>query len=458
MGQSKGATVLHDRLGLNCFDAICSALLFLLVIALSVQGPTLLVIGTMEFTAGHALVGIVGACSCVWCLRVRRGLRLPPASITALLGLFTIITCIDASQFGFGATILKYAFQYLVLAVSMNLMRLMEPSRAERCVLVSAWVVLVMVLGNACLHAGAFAEYYASPWDGHPNFETVFSGGVNLEATWPAMLGVFMANNHCGWAYLLSTIVFAAGVQSRAGLMLAVGAFAYVVLIKNGGRPSWRRLVSTSLVVFMAAAFSIMGPRALAIAPNAQSAVGDSADSVEAESSSDDTANESREDEGVDDIVTSSLDSVLDSDPAPGSSQKSLVGTPGRKGIWVASIQVFQDAPLLGHGAGNAMDAVRDLSGYPYREDNVHNYPLQILLDFGFIGFVAFAVVVIGFVVSSARNRFVNPFSAFIVLYLVGGMVQFAGGELLVGFAIAGYAAFGPGFTPAKDVRGQFGE
>ena len=59
---------------------------------------------------------------------------------------------------------------------------------------------------------------------------------------------------------------------------------------------------------------------------------------------------------------------------------------PGTKGIWAASLQVFQDAPFFGHGAGNAMDAVRDLSGYPYREDNVHNYPLQVLLDFASLG------------------------------------------------------------------------
>lgn len=449
MGQGKGAGLMRERLGANRFEVVSSVLLSLLVVALSVQGPTLFAIGTMDLTMGHALVGIVGASSLAWCLCSREGLRLPPAPITALLGLFAIVTCIDAPRFGFGATIFKYVFQYLVLSVSMNLMRLMEPKRAERCVQVSAWIVLVMVLGNACLNAGAFAEYYANPWDGHPNFETVFSGGVNLEATWPAMLGVFMANNRCGWAYLLITIVFAAGVQSRAGLMLAVGAFVYVVLVKDGECPSWRRIASTVLVVCIAAVFSIVGPRALVMTAEEQSSVSDSADVV---------GGVSGPDAASDHLGGSSAGTVQASGLALESSRESLIGTPGRKGIWAASLQVFQDEPLLGHGAGNAMDAVRDLSGYPYREDNVHNYPLQILLDFGLVGFAAFAAVVVGFVVSSVRSRFVSPFSAFIALYLMGGMVQFAGGELLVGFAIAGYAAFGSGFGSARGAGGQLDE
>ena len=455
MDQGKGAGLLRNKLGSDRFDAVSSILLFLLVIALCVQGPTLFAIGTMDFTVGHALVGIVGGSSVAWCLCSREGLQLPPTPITALLGLFAVITCMDVPRFGFGATIFKYVFQYLVLAVSVNLMMLMKPRRAELCIRVSAWVVLATVLTNACIHVGAFTEYYASPWDGHPNFETVFSGGVNLEATWPAMLGVFMANNRRGWGYLLSTIVFAAGVQSRAGLMLAVGAFVYVVLIKDGARPSWKRVVLTAFVVLVATAFTIAGPRALVMTTDMEPSAGDSADLTGGETGSAMPA-DLQGAAGTGNIEESFADGDQASGLPSGQSQGSLIGTPGRKGIWAASFQVFQDAPFFGHGAGNAMDAVRDFSGYPYREDNVHNYPLQVLLDFGLIGFAAFVAVVIEFVISSARSRFISPFSAFIVLYLTGGMVQFAGGELLVGFAIAGYAAFGSGFWSTKSVmRGQ---
>lgn len=115
MGQGKGADLLRNKLGSDRFDAVSSILLFLLVIALCVQGPTLFAIGTMDFTVGHALVGIVGVSSVVWCLCSREGLQLPPTPITALLGLFAVITCMDIPRFGFGATIFKYVFQYLFL-------------------------------------------------------------------------------------------------------------------------------------------------------------------------------------------------------------------------------------------------------------------------------------------------------------------------------------------------------
>ena len=98
---------------------------------------------------------------------------------------------------------------------------------------------------------------------------------------------------------------------------------------------------------------------------------------------------------------------------------------------------------LLGYGAGNAMDAVRAVTGYPYREDNVHNYPLQVLMDFGLVGFAVFAVVTLRFLWRGARARFYSPYAAFVLLYLIGGLIQFRGGELLVGFALAGLVAFG---------------
>lgn len=66
MDQGKGAGLLRNKLGSDRFDAISSILLFLLVIALCVQGPTLFAIGTMDFTVGHALVGIVGVSSVAW--------------------------------------------------------------------------------------------------------------------------------------------------------------------------------------------------------------------------------------------------------------------------------------------------------------------------------------------------------------------------------------------------------
>ncbi len=386
----------HLGLGLN------EVLLVLMVVALSVQGPNLFAFGGMDFTLGHALVGVVGAASVVRVLLARVRLVLPSASINVLLAVFAAITLVDTPTHGFGSTILKYVFQYLVLVVALNLMVLVGGEKSERLVMAGAWIVLAIVLVNAAAHAGAFLEYYDHPWDGHPNYATVFSGGVNLEATWPAMLGVFCRNNRSGWAYLGIAYVFGALTQSRAGLMLAVGAIVYVLLIKDGGRPALRRALVVCAVAIVAALYTFAGPRAASVR-----------------------------------VAAENPPAVEEADPdAP-------QGIPGRRGIWMGSVEAFYDAPVLGYGAGNAMDAVRAVTGYPYREDNVHNYPLQVLLDFGLVGLAVFAVVVVRFLVLGARAHFRSPFAAFVVLYLVGGMIQFKGGELLVGFALAGLVAFG---------------
>ena len=388
-----------SRLGLG----VNEVLLVLMVVALSVQGPNLFAFGGMDFTLGHALVGVVGAASVARVLLARRRPILPSASINVLFVTFVVITLVDTPVHGFGATILKYAFQYLVLIVALNLMVLVGGEKSERLILAGAWIVLAIVLINALAHAGAFLEYYDHPWDGHPNYATVFSGGVNLEATWPAMLGVFCRNNRGGWTYLGLTYVFGALTQSRAGLMLAVGAIVYVLLVKDGGRPGLRRVAVVAILAAAAALYIVAGPRAASVHSATES------------------------------VSVTEEETVSD---AP-------QGIPGRRGIWMGSIEAFYDAPVLGYGAGNAMDAVRAVTGYPYHEDNVHNYPLQVLLDFGLVGLAVFAVVVVRFLVLGVRARFRSPFAAFVALYLVGGMIQFKGGELLVGFALAGLVAFG---------------
>lgn len=392
-------------------------LLVLMVIALSVQGPSLFALGSMDFTLGHALVGIVGVISLLRCLYVSRHLVMPPVSLHVLFGTFVVLTFLSSSPFGFGTMIFKYVFQYLVLVVALNLMALIgDGDKSSRFITWGAWIVLAIVLINAAMNYSAFLEYYDHPWDGHPNFSTIFSGGVNLEATWPAMLGVFFRDDREGHIYLGITYAFAALVQSRAGVMLAVLALAYVIIVR---RCKTSHLLVRYLIVIAAGVFAIffvlVGPRAIS-AQAAAEAQQRAAASVTVEGAS------------------SATDAV--------SSQPK--GVPGRSGIWAASVDLLGSMPLFGYGSGNAMDAVRSITQYPYREDNVHNYPLQIMLDFGFIGFAVFAVITVAFLVKAIKAHLRSPFAAFIVLYLIGGMIQFAGAELLVGFAIAGYFAFGP--------------
>lgn len=388
--------------GRGCRYYADGALFLLMMLAISVKGSTLFVFGGMEFTFTHAAVGVLGGYIFARCLMAGKGLRLPTAPVNILLAAFAIITLIDTPRYGFGSLLLKYVFQYLVILVMVNFYGLLGSSRSVRLVRAGAWLVLALIVVNAAVHFRAFAAYYASPWDGHPNYDTLFAGGVNLEATWPAMFAVFFDNDRRGRVYLVLVLLFSVLVASRAGLVLVVLAAAYVLLFKGArlGRRVWLALGACALVAALAVAVGVAAGVPMF---ERMMSIGDDGGSLQ------------------------------------------------RVAIWRNALKTFQMAPLFGVGAGHAMAWVRHFSHVAFPEDNVHMYPLQILVDFGLVGFVVFAACVLRFVVQNARERFRSSFSAFVLLYLLIGLIQFRGGELPLGFVLAGVCAFGPAYAGGRE-------
>ena len=87
--------------------------------------------------------------------------------------------------------------------------------------------------------------------------------------------------------------------------------------------------------------------------------------------------------------------------------------------MWQYALSAFIDAPLFGNGAGNAVVHLKMVSGTPFSEGNIHNYPLQVLLDFGFIGFVFFIALILNVMAIFRKERFSNPFAAYILCWVV---------------------------------------
>ena len=114
-------------------------------------------------------------------------------------------------------------------------------------------------------------------------------------------------------------------------------------------------------------------------------------------------------------------------------------GSTGRMDMWQYALSAFIDAPLFGNGAGNAVVHLKMVSGTPFSEGNIHNYPLQVLLDFGFMGFVFFIALILNVMAIFRKERFSNPFAAYILCWVVGSLFQFRGADALLAFFIAGY-------------------
>ena len=106
--------------------------------------------------------------------------------------------------------------------------------------------------------------------------------------------------------------------------------------------------------------------------------------------------------------------------------------------MWQYAMVTFFDAPLLGNGAGNAINHMSAVADVAFSEDNVHLYCLQVLLDFGLVGFLVFFAMVVSFIKHCASTKIASPFSAYLLIYLVASFVQFSGGDVLVGFALGG--------------------
>lgn len=145
-----------------------------------------------------------------------------------------------------------------------------------------------------------------------------------------------------------------------------------------------------------------------------------------------------------------------------GASDEQLESMSGRTGLWAIGWEMFKDAPILGHGfqAGVRYKGIQ--YGLPLGT-NMHSSHMQVLVDVGFLGYVAWLVFVLG---AAARTFFVfrrQPKSGaeyvtlvavtlvvFIILFrsVLGHVLVSLQTNLLIFFAVYLYAM--SGFTSKR--------
>jgi hypothetical protein len=83
---------------------------------------------------------------------------------------------------------------------------------------------------------------------------------------------------------------------------------------------------------------------------------------------------------------------------------------------------------FFGYGPGNSMDKLIAM-GLETNNNNLHNYYLQVLLDFGLLGLIAYVLFICYFLFNP---HIVLEFKLFLSLYLLASFVQFRGAEPLI--------------------------
>ncbi|WP_152989130.1 O-antigen ligase family protein [Pseudomonas citronellolis] len=102
----------------------------------------------------------------------------------------------------------------------------------------------------------------------------------------------------------------------------------------------------------------------------------------------------------------------------------------GRIGLLRGALTAL-DRNMWGYGTGNSLNAMTNITGIVYKENNLHNIYLQILLDLGVFGFASF-ILFAAFVISrSIRHGFSNTYQVLATTYLLIGLIQFTGFDAL---------------------------
>lgn len=367
--------------------------LTILAVSLCLQNITIVEIGGLSVRPMHLITGAYLVLFAGGCLRFRQKPLLPPLPFGIVILVFTLISLINVPRYGLTSLTLNYLLLYALVVLFMNIMDQLSLQQALQGCIWCSNIVLILVLGNALLHTDAILRFLVEQWDGHPNYPTIFSGGVNIEVSWLALLCLFHKPNKNGIIFLASIAALSILFESRAGMILvAVDALYFLLQSHHLSKRFVFRAALSAIVILVL--FSIV---AMFFGANPWERF-------------------------------TSIGSDL--------------GSIGRISIWRNIPSVFFKSPLIGYGAGNAMDAIRTLSGTSFAEDNVHNLFLQILVDYGAVGFMFFIALVGTWFFKHFKLLISSPWTTFICVYLCIAFIQFRGGDPLLGLAIAGSILF----------------
>jgi len=266
---------------------------------------------------------------------------------------------------------------------------------------VAAVAFAIAVTFKNATHLPAFIAYLTRPI-GHPDVPSLSGGGLNIEATWLA-LGSFFT---IGTVFFIPVTVLAAATSalyaSRAGVVVAVMAIAAAVAYAwNRSRLNARNAgssVNSSRVYVRHIAVLLLAGMTFAVAA---------------------TLVRTAKQYGEATYVAERFSTIGDE---PGSL--------GRLVLWGGGLRVFEENPL-GVGAGNAVPTLRRVLGVDVPEDNLHNIYLQHAVENGIPGLAALLLLAATIARRVARSHFSDQLLLFCAAYLIAGLIQFTGVDVM---------------------------
>ena len=297
------------------------------------------------------------------------------------------ISVINIATYSINSLLLNYIFMLYIIIILINLASDFTVDDLKKVFQYAATALMIMVWIKNMGQIDAFVTYLTYK-TGHPWITTLFGGGVNLEASWLGILGFAFDDKKKGLIYNMICLLTSLLYGSRAALMInLIWIVWYLIKLVRDREKIQLFIFSMLLFAILAVAMKIGALEYM-----------------------------------ISRFVNSS----------------SEAGTQGRLAMWEFVGDAMLQTPF-GCGIGNSIACIERVSGQAYWEDNLHNVYLQMFVDLGWFGGIAYFGLVAGFGFYELKNWLTNPFVAMLYAYIVASLVQFRGGDAIIAFAIGAY-------------------
>ncbi len=320
-------------------------------------------------------------------------IRLPNMCLTSFFCFIMIITIFASLKYGFNSLIFNYIAGFYSLILFMTLGGKIEYYQWLKLIKSVAWIMMFAIIINLLIHFDIILAFIKNPYN-HPIVDTIFGGGVNLEATWITMLGFSFYKDKKGYIYWLLCLAISAVYVSRAGLVACVMLLLFLVF-HNKNINMAQMLKKLPLIV-------IVGCIGLLILNKI----------------------------GMLDYALERMLNIGDS--------LTDGGTRGRFSMWQYVFVAAKNNPL-GYGVGNGTNAIEIVSNMDFSENNLHNFIFQMLLDVGVFGLIFYILIIAVFSFKNIRFLFKDPIITFLFTYIGLSLVQFRGGESIMFYMLGIY-------------------
>jgi len=373
---------------------LAAALLGALATAVTVTGQLAPDDASVTPKAYHALLILAGAA-----MLLRGSIPRPRAELLLYFGVTISATLLAYVVYEPRVAAIKLLIALYAALIGASIGRVVGERLILRAARVAGVVFLIAVTLKNAQYVPAFISYLARPF-GHPEVPSLAGGGLNLEASWLALASFFLIGTALFVPFALAAAATSALYASRAALVIVglaiCAALAHAWATRKDVAESGRPRARTSL-------------RRIATLILACLAVGGMRMAIH-------TA-----DEYGDTTYVAQRFSAIGDEP----------GSLGRMTLWRGGLRVFAENPL-GVGAGNAVPMLRRVLGVAVPEDNLHNIYLQHAVETGLPGLAVLLVFAIVAALRVVRSRFRDQLLLFVAAYLVAGVIQFTGVDVIL--------------------------